>query len=211
MQGHCLRRTERVRAVPARAVCVSSACRLCLLKRCVCGWLQAVFAWGVRAHTRVDKFVGLQTACAPAICGFAACLQASSVCVCEFWGARALQMCVHAGSRAVSVCWVFVLRVRVCLHTGGMLQAVLVCVWGGCVCRSVGLQAARGAVRTNLQTVSRVCTCGGVAGCLCALCVCARWCTSAHVCTSEHSCVCARVCVRALEWVQACMRACVSV
>lgn len=121
-------------------------------------------------HTRVDKFVGLQTACAPAMCGFAACLQASSVC--EFWGARALQMCVHAGLRAVSVCWVFVLQVCVCLHTGGVLQAVLVCVWGGCVCRSVGLQAARGAVRTNLQTVSRVCTCGGVAGCLCALCVC---------------------------------------
>lgn len=41
---------------------VSSACRLCLLKRCVCGCLQAVFACGVRAHTRVDKFVGLQIA-----------------------------------------------------------------------------------------------------------------------------------------------------
>lgn len=122
VQGHCLCRTERVRAVSE----CSSACRLCLLKRCVCGWMQAVFAWGVRAHTRVDKFVGLQTVRSPVVCGFAACLQALSVCVCEFWGLRALRMCVHAGLRAVPVRWVFVFRVCVCLHAGGVLQTVLV-------------------------------------------------------------------------------------
>lgn len=75
---------------------------------------------------RVDKFVGLHAACAPVMCGFAACLRALSVCVREFWGLRALRMCVHAGPRAVSVCWVFVLRVCACLHTGGVLQAALV-------------------------------------------------------------------------------------
>lgn len=117
-----------MRAVCLRMLRVSSACSLCLLKRCVCGRLQAVFARGVRAHThtRVDKFVGLQAARAPAMCGFAGCLRALSVCPCEFWGLRALRMCVHAGLRAVSACWVFVLRACACLHTGGVLQAALV-------------------------------------------------------------------------------------
>lgn len=58
------------------------------------------------------------------MCGFAACVQALSVC--EFRGLRALRMCVHAGLWVVSVCWVFVLRVCACLHTRGVLQDVLV-------------------------------------------------------------------------------------
>lgn len=154
----------------ARRVCVSSPCRLCLLKRCVCGWMQAVFAWGVRAHTRVDKFVGLQTACSPVMCGFAACLQALSVC--EFWGLRALRMCVHAGLRAVPVCWVFVLRVCVSLHTwGGAAGGVSVSV-ERVLCAGPWVCRLHGGLCAQICRLCRVCVRVGVLQAACVLRVC---------------------------------------
>lgn len=82
MQGHCVCGTECVCARPAcgrlhlRApcACASHMCGLCLVKRCVCGWLQAVFARGaVRARVCVTlwgcelrvpaRCAGLQPVC----------------------------------------------------------------------------------------------------------------------------------------------------
>lgn len=67
--------------------------------------------------------------------GFAACLQARSACVREFWGLRALRMCVHAGLVAGCVCLLGACAagVREFAHSGGAAGYVSVSVGGLCV------------------------------------------------------------------------------
>lgn len=161
----------------ALCVCTSCMCRLCLVKRCVCGWLQAVFVRGVCVC--VCKFVGLHmpSRCAglQPVCKLRVCARVSfrvcKLCGCV-QGLAWVSVCTQIRGLCLCALCVFVLRVCVCTLRGVCVQAVLVCV--GLRVQVCGFAACSGGgfAHTNLQTVPPVCMCGGVAGCLHALCVC---------------------------------------